>query len=541
MRKILVLFVASLLVATSIGGVGARRQGPPPHRLSPPGQISVVAVNAKQQRVLGLKRFLAMFELGRALRFRPPAFDGGSTGAVMPPDVVIIEEMRPSNLEIFERLLRQRYPDYKYKIAGEPELAASIIFNSNTLQLESFEQWGDVCTTAETPTDGRANRDYPIARLVDVNTSALVTVAGIHFAKNYRTSNKRNCVEQNITELRTQLADEMGAVIIGGDFNRRATTELRECDRNEESAPNDWWLLLTDPSDGGRAYSDAVRSWHRSHGMFMTREWTHEQKRTTMVCDASERKRRTRIDYLFTSGALVAEAHADHPGWAGPHAGTLHPRNYRYSDHRFVWGRFVITPTPQALKPEIESRAQGEIALAWEPIPGAQGWILYRARQGEPYRELAHLPAETVGYTDIETAHATHYRYAIAAVGSDGGQGLESFAARAEADARGPTPVHLTPDRGAVGVGRGIRIVIRFDEAIDPASIDPTRVHLSLGTPHVRGTLRLFTPRVLTFTPSRPLRSGATYRFYAAGLRDKLGNRGRYFSFPFTVEGRLRP
>src|SRR5688572_12023786 len=109
--------LVALLMALSL--VPARAQEPPggvpPVKQTPPGQVTVVTINAKQYPILGIRRFRKMFQLSRALRRRPLAFDGGFFGAIHAPDVIVMQEIRPSNAEIFEHILRQRF-QVKYQI-----------------------------------------------------------------------------------------------------------------------------------------------------------------------------------------------------------------------------------------------------------------------------------------------------------------------------------------------------------------------------------------------------------------------------------------
>src|SRR5688500_228973 len=70
---------------------------------SPPGQISIATINARQNEILGPQRFEALLELALAFRTRPPAFNGGTRGAVFAPDVIAINEFREANVEIFTR------------------------------------------------------------------------------------------------------------------------------------------------------------------------------------------------------------------------------------------------------------------------------------------------------------------------------------------------------------------------------------------------------------------------------------------------------
>jgi hypothetical protein len=102
-RKAAILALVLLASLVQLPGY-TRASSAPPRRSSPAGQLNIITINGKQGRILGINRFLAMFELGRALRYRPQAFDGGFQGSVTAPDVLVLEEFRASNLEIFERL-----------------------------------------------------------------------------------------------------------------------------------------------------------------------------------------------------------------------------------------------------------------------------------------------------------------------------------------------------------------------------------------------------------------------------------------------------
>jgi hypothetical protein len=325
-------------------------------------------------------------------------------------------------------------------------------------------------------------------------------------------------------------------VIIGGDFNKRAMETQLECDPNEESPAQQWWLAITEPTDGGTPYADAVRTWHRLHGESMVHEWTHEQRVSTEICDGSSRFRRSRIDYLFTS-AQVAEAHADHPGWAGSEPGAHNPTNYRYSDHRFVWGRFVINSTPQAQPPTLVSDAGGVIHVSWPAVDGATGYIVYRAFENRDYDPIQKFTAKTTTFDDIFTDHGVTYRYAIAATGPSGGQGLESDDAQATADRRGPRVINVLPRDGASGVDIRTDIRVRFDEPVDQLSVDDLDIRIYRGANRIGGRNQQESRRLLVLNPGRPLRKGQNYRVVVgSGLRDKLGNRGERFIWHFVTE-----
>ena len=533
MRRLRLAVVLVLLAGTLPHDVAAAPR-PPNQLASSAGQITVVTINAKQNRILGLARFLALFELPKALRFRPEAFNGGFAGAVTAPDVIIVQEVRPSNLEIFVRLLRQRFP-YKYQSLEPLDAAAAFVVNTDTVAVQGeVTTWPDVCTSADTPTDQRPTRDYPIGHFTEVATNAPFVVAGMHMAKRYDTTGQANCVPRNIESLRAELADETAPVVIGGDFNRRATLDPYECDRDEESTPNPWYQLLVQPSDGGRVYADAVKQWHRGHGTSMEHEWTHEQRQSGVLCDQTQQFKRSRIDYLFTS-AVVAEAHADHPGWAGLQPATTDPLNARYSDHRYVWGRFVVSGPPRTLQPAAVPGQGGRIDLTWQPVEGAVGYVVYRALRGHAYNALATVGADVLTFGDVFTEHARSYRYSVAATGPDGGIGLESRPAFAVADRKGPHVRRVTPLRNATSVDPAVVIAVRYDERVAADSVTSETIRVFQGRRRIRGSLVVAGARLLTFDPYTRLDKGKTYRVLVGSVRDVLGNAGPRAAWEFTT------
>lgn len=532
MRAVRIVLVLALLAAMATPRVAAAPP-PPPQASSLPGQVTVVTVNAKQNRILGLARFLALFELPKALRFRPEAFNGGFRGAVTAPDVIVVQEVRPSNLEILVRLLRQRFP-YKYEALEPVGAAAAFVVNTDTVTPQGdVTTWDDVCTTEDTPTDNRSTRDYPVGRFVEVATNAPFVVAGMHMAKRYDTTGQANCVPRNIETLKAELAEETAPVIVGGDFNRRAVLDPYECDPEEQSAPNPWYALLTAPDDGSRVYVDAVKQWHRGHGTSMEHEWTHEQRQPGVLCDQTTRFKRSRIDYLFAAGAAVAEAHADHPGWAGAEAGTR--VGTPYSDHRYVWGRFVVSGPPRPLQPALTPGEGGRIDVTWQPVDGASGYVVYRALRGRAYSVLAQVAADVTAFGDVFTEHGRSYRYAIAAVGADGGIGQESRPAFAVADKKGPHVLRVTPSPGATGVDPDLRIVVRFDERVAPGSVAADTVRLWYGRQRIPAITSIAGARLLTLDPLRRLDKGKTYRVVVDSVDDVLGNAGPRAAWRFTT------
>ncbi len=514
------------------------RANVPRERVSPPGQVSVVTLNARQTRILGVSSFKTLFEIGRALRSRPSAFDGGTFGAVMSPDVVIVQEIRQSNLEILARMLRQRYT-FRYLIATPGGTSAPVIYNSDTLDLLNQTSWPDVCTSADGTVDGKEDRSYPILHFTEKATSTTFALAGIHLAKNYLATGQRQCFERNVTALRGQLAGEAGPVIVGGDFNRRPVEKERECDLNERSAPQTWWTLMTSLDEAGRGFDDAVRQWHRENGRTLRNQWTHEQASKSKTCVGFKRNRRSRIDYLFSSGATVAQASADQPGWAGSKPGTRNPGVFKYSDHRFVWGRFVLSGPPPSGRPDADPEKDASVRVTWPASPSASGYVVLRALDGQNYRSVARVPAGTTEYTDLGK-NRQRYRYAIAVVGTDGGWGRESRPVFVTADATGPRVVATSPSAYARGVDRDEKLIVRFSDAVDADRVGDAAIRVWAGSRRIGGRIRVLAPRVIAFDPYGRFPGRRTLHARVTHLWDRNGNRGPDHRFLFTTR-RGRP
>jgi len=498
--------------------------------------VKIVTVNARQNAVLGMKRFEDMFALTKALRHRPRAFDGGYLGGVTAPDVIVLQEVRTSNAEIFEHVLRQRYSNARYRIIGPPDAASQILANLDTVSpVGEPVTWSDVCL-GESASGGRTSRFYEFVRFTENATGAVFSVAGMHMPKAFPPEAGNDCYERNLDEMLNRLEGEPGAVFIGGDFNKRPVEVQRECDAEETSPALPWYLKMTAPQDGGRVYQDAVRVWHQQHAVTMASEWTHEQKTQTLTCNGATHFRRSRIDYLFSSGAVVADAHADHPGWAGEEPGTRREGAHKYSDHRFVWGRFIISGPPKLLPPTATAAADGVIQLAWQPVEGATGYVVYRAIGDRWFSELARTAADVTTLSDVSTEHGERYRYRIAPVGADTGEGLESRKVEAVADERGPRVVSTTPGGGATHVDKRTNVVVVFDERVKPATITPDRLQLYRGNHLVHGTLTRVDKRVLVFDPTFPLWRGVEYKAVLRPVSDKLGNFGPGHLWRFTTE-----
>lgn len=533
MRRLHALVLTLALAASSFAPSGAGASDvKPPRKASPPGQVLVATVNAKQNKILGQKRFKALLELARAFRFRPPAFNGGFRGAVMAPDVVVITEFRETNVEILDRLLREKF-DQPYEIVGPSDLQAALIVNTATVTLEGeVDILEDVCLNDETTGKKRLSRDYPVARFTEDSTGSTFTIAGVHFAGDYSASGQSNCLPRNVIAIKDRLEDEPGTTFVAGDFNFRATEVPYECDPDERSGPARWWSLLVTP-EGGRAYVDAARLFHRARGLPMTDEWTFQHSSGTQTCAGTIGVRRARIDYIFASGATVAESHVDHPGWTAD-------GNYKYSDHRYVLGRFVLTGPPRPNRPELTPDQGGVIRLAWEPVEGVSTWVVYRARQGRQYAELARIPGDSLAYDDGATEHDRTYRYSIAPVGAKGGQGVEAGGVWGTADARGPRVAAVFPAPGATRVDRDVTIKVIFDEWVAESSVGDRTISLYRNRRRVAGRVVRQGGFVLKFNPAFRLRPGESYTILVRPVADVLGNAGPRFTSRFTVKPKRR-
>lgn len=504
----------------------------PPAKASPPGQVSVATVNARQNRILRLKRFTALLELAKAFRFRPPAFNGGVQEAVIAPDVAVISEFRETNVEILTNLMEEKF-DEPYVLVGPDDVQAALIVNTRTVEVVGEIQIvEDVCMNDETSNTPRLNREYPMARLREKSTGSLFTVLGVHLSRDYSSTGFSDCLVKNIRSMRSALENEAGAAFAAGDINFRSTSLPYECDPNEHGEAARWWTVMTegDAESGSRRYIDAVRAFHRERSLTMVDEWTYEHPSKVVTCDGTEGIRRSRIDYLFASDAQVAEAHADHPGW------TI-PENYKYSDHRFVLGRFVLSGPPRVTRPVSTQMAGGVIQLSWEPVEGATGYIVYRARPEGSYTDIARPTADITSFEDHSTTHDVTYRYAVAAVGVDTGQGIESPPAWEVADARGPVVTSIVPSRGAVNVKPTITVRATFGEWVDANSVGRKTISVYRNGNRVSGRVIRRGGFVLEFDPTYALKKGETFTIVVRPVRDVLGNAGPVFKSRFsTVE-----
>jgi len=533
MRKTIATLVALCTVLALHAEISAVAQEvKPPRRTSPPGQVQIATVNARQNKILGVKRFEALLELTKAFRFRPPAFNGGIRRSVIAPDIFVISEFRETNVEVLARLLRVKF-DEPYDIVGASDVQAALIVNHDTVTMEGeVELVDDVCLNDQTSEKPRFKREYPMARFRENSTGAQFTVVGVHLARDYSHSTQTNCLMRNVRAIRERVETDPGATFLAGDFNFRATEMPYECDMNETTSPAQWWSELVTPSEG-RAYVDAARFFHRSRGLTMIDEWTYEHPTRVQTCNGTFGIRRSRIDYIFSSGATVAEAHADHPGWAAPGI-------YEYSDHRYVLGRFVLVGPPRPDRPAVEPDADGVIHLTWEPVEGAQQWVIYRARGGNPYAELARVDGTVLAYDDRATDHDVSYRYSVAAIEPQGGHGVEAGGVWETADARGPHVSSITPPRGADRVDIDVTIRVTFDEFVAAGNVGPGTIRLYRNGNRVAGRVVRKGGFVLKFNPANRLRKGENYTIVVSPVRDVLGNAGQRFASRFETQPKPR-
>jgi hypothetical protein len=107
-------------------------------------------------------------------------------------------------------------------------------------------------------------------------------------------------------------------------------------------------------------------------------------------------------------------------------------------------------------------------------------------------------------------------------------------------DATGPGIVSTSPAAGAVDVALDSSIVVRFSEAVDPASVNASSVMLSVATVPVPVQLSVNGAEV-TVRPSAPLAAGTSYMLRIFNVTDLVGNAFQDpgdFSFA-TLQGRF--
>ena len=500
-----------------------------PERSSPPGQVYVWTVNARQQIPVDLQAFRRIFELVKAVRNRPTAFDGGISDATAMPDVMIFNEMRQANIEVFRRLLDQR-SKFDYEIVSAEGAEDKFLYNAQRLTPQGLAQTiVDPCRAG-----GENARQYLLQRFTENATTTPITVVGVHFKARYDETGQPQCRERNVQSVKTALTADVGAVVVGGDFNKRPVEIEGACDPNEESPSLQWYSMFTEPSDLSRAFVDVVREVHRSQNESMSSEWTFERLTKANLCDNTKAFKRSRLDYIFTAGTTVADAHADHPGWSSDVPGEVPFGKERYSDHRWVWARLILAGPPRPRTPALQLGAGGTVNLTWEAVEGATGYVVYRGKKWHSYEDIAVVAPDQTTYTD-KAKHGISYRYSVAAIGADTSQGRESPGERATPDARGPRVTATNPPNGAPSVDPRKRVRVWFGEGVAPSSVSASTIRVFRNGHKVPGRLLLESSRQISFNPSAPLRKGNRYYVVVRSVTDRLGNEGPRHTFSFST------
>lgn len=533
-----VIALATLITGGAASGLDVRESRLPREMPSPPGQVTVVTVNAKQPKVLDVGRFERLYGLITSLRSRVPAFNGGQQGASVAPDLLMIQEMSYSNLEIFRKMLNQRSTS-DYEIAAAEGVAPKFLYNEKSLTLQGPPTaWLDVCRNG---TDGDEARLYQLARFLETSTGSPFTAAVVHFSPRYKGIGTEQCKSRNTAELRRQVAAETGPVIIGGDFNRRPVVEPLECDPDEKSQQMDWYTLMTSSLAGGDAFADAVRQYRARRGLTMADAWTFEHAKDVPLCGGGTGHRRTRLDYLFAVRTIVAEARTDHPGWSASRPGSRSSENVRYSDHRFVWGRFILGAPSRPDAPDLTAMRGAAVELSWPPVDGATGYVVYRARRGDPFWKIASTDAATTSFKDFATNHGVAYQYAIAPIGANGAHGFESRESIVVPDGLGPKVISTYPSQGNLGIERTAIVRLRYSEPVasDSVAVDTVALYEYLKRSdswrRVKGRLTQPSARIIEFNPTGPLEKKKLYAVRTRTVADRLGNRAGRISYRFTT------
>jgi len=93
-----------------------------------------------------------------------------------------------------------------------------------------------------------------------------------------------------------------------------------------------------------------------------------------------------------------------------------------------VWSSAVTFRTPALASPDVPralrfTLTSGSIPLAWDPVPGASGYVVRRATvSGGPYTDLA-TGLSSPAFTDTTVSPGTTYFYVVAALGPGGASG----------------------------------------------------------------------------------------------------------------------
>jgi Fibronectin type III domain len=470
----------------------------PGEQTSPNNELVVVTVNTKQNTTDNAR----LFELANALRNRPVA----SSGDYFAPDVIIAQEINNDvSLSVFRDNLNNLFAaNYEVKGSTDPSVKAKFLVNTTTMTFDSASTWSDVCD---------ATAKYQLVRLRETATNKSVTVAGAHFRVGYA---NEDCRKRNADETRRQLDGASRSIV--GDFNQRAMNKDLECDPFETSGDKPWYSAMTSTSSiDGIYYIDAVRAHNRANNQSLAHEWTHEQKSISTLCDGSDNYKRSRIDYLFVSNNVgVKEAHADHPGWAneaerGTIACTPSPA-CKYSDHRFVWGRFdlgSLQSTPEApANLQASAVSSTQIDLTWTAVPNATGYSIERSNDGATgWSQIA--TTGSPGYSDTTVIENSTRFYRVFASNS-GGKSPPSNVPSATTPATPPTqPNNLT----AMGGKR--KVTLTWTASTDAGGSGLAGYEIWRSTTGAAGSFTKVATTTSTSYTNSGLVSGRTYWYYA--------------------------
>lgn len=483
----------------------------PTEQPSASNEIVVVTVNAQQNSTDNPR----LTELANALRNRPTASDG----SFYAPDVLIINEMNTdASLFGFRDSLNAVFGPNRYEAVGSasPAVKAKFLINTETMRFESSKSWTDVCEAAV---------QYQLIRLREIATNKSVTVGGVHFRVSYTAA---DCRERNTDEVRKQLDGAARSIV--GDFNQRAAQTDLECDPFETSGNRPWYEAMTSQSPiDGIAYIDAVRSHQRARDLSMAEEWTFEAKSTSDLCDGSTDYKRSRIDYLFASNNVgVFEAHADHPGWAnqqqrGSIACSPTPQ-CKYSDHRFVWGRFDLTSIPAPVNPPAAPTnlaatavSSTQVDLAWSAVADATIYKVQRSSDGSTgWNQIAAPTSSSYRDTGIIENSTRYYRVLATNAGGDSGP---SNVASATTPGRSPSdPTNLVATAGRR------KITLSWSGSTDSGGSGLAGYEIWRSTTGNAGSFSMITTTSGTSYTNSGLKRGANYWYYVVAF-DNAGNK----------------
>ena len=502
-RSVSVVAILSLALSST-------SRAAPTEQASPAGELVVVTVNAKQNTTDDAR----LAELANALRNRPSTSQGGYYA----PDVILVNEMNvDASLIAFRDHLNAVFASNQYAIAGttDPSVKAKFLYNTATMTAETSRTWMDVCEGAVR---------YQLVRFRESASNIAVTVAGIHFRVNYADA---TCRQRNAEEVRRQL-DGAGRSIVG-DFNQRAMEQELECDPYEQSAAKPWYTTMTSQSSiDGISYIDAVRHHYRRLNLSLAQQWTWEAKDTSVLCDGTTNYKRSRIDYLFVSNNIgVHEAHSDSPGWADEaqrgSIGCTPAPQCKYSDHRFVWGRFDVTsavaPSPPTAPTNLTATASSstQIDLTWGPTQGASGYKIERSNDGTAgWTQIATTTSPTYSDTGVIENSTRYYRVrATNATGDSAPSNVASATTPASPPSQ-PTNVSATPGSR--------KIKLAWTASSDTGGSGLAGYEIWRSSAGTGGPFTKIATTTGTSYTNSGLSKGATYWYYVVAY-DNAGNR----------------